>query len=151
MVPYILTESDQPDYLKKSISWKGKKKTYKMPKPSKSVFSGQIYVLVNGRTYSAGSTLARYLKEFSNATFIGEETGTRYEGFAAGSQQYITLPNSGLRIGIPRYHIFFPQSTKQQTSNRGLLPDYQVEYTIQDRINDMDVVMKTLNSLIETE
>lgn len=151
MVPYMSKGAIQDQFLKKTISWKGKEKTYKTPNPSKLAFGGNVYVLVNGKTFSAGSILARYLKEYAKATVIGEETGTRYEGFAAGSKQLIILTNSQLRIGIPRYHIFFPQSSKQSTSNRGLLPDFWIDYTLKDLIQNNDLHLDKVNSLIQTD
>jgi len=147
MVPYILKNTTDT-FLKRTISWEGKEKNYKMPKPSKLSFKGNIYVLVNGRTYSAGSTLARYLKEYGNAVVIGEETGTRYEGFAAGSKQYITLSNSQIKIGIPRYHILFPASKLQMTSNQGLIPDYVINFSVNDYLDDTDLHMNKAKALI---
>ena len=147
MVPYINKGKEDP-FLKKTISWKGKEKIYKLPKTSKLAFQGKVYVLVDGRTYSAGSTLARYLKEYANAVVIGEETGTRYEGFAAGSSQDIILISSQLRIGIPRYHILFPKSEMQTTSNRGLLPDKIITPSIEDLINGKDLQMNKARELI---
>ncbi len=148
IVPYIMKAPSSDPFLKKTISWEGKKKTYPLPKPSKEAFQGTIYVLVNGRTYSAGNTMARYLKEYGNAVVIGEETGTRYEGFAAGSKQYITLPHTNIKIGIPRYHITFPKSQKQTTANKGLLPLYEVQYTFEDLLQENDLHMKEVTSLL---
>ncbi len=149
LVPYVLKENQDARFLKKSVSWEGKEKTYKTPKPAKKVFNGEIYVLVDGLTFSSGGSLARYLKEFGNATIIGEETGARYEGFSAGSKEYITLPNSQLRIGIPRYWTFFPKSEKQKTANRGLLPDHEIQYTIEDLMSGTDLHMQKCRSLID--
>ncbi|HAD96313.1 MAG TPA: hypothetical protein DCG19_02845 [Cryomorphaceae bacterium] len=148
-VPYLLQEKSKDPFLKKTISWKGKSKKYKTPRPSRYAFKGKVYVLVNGRTYSAGSTLARYIKEYANAVVIGKETGTRYEGFAAGSKEYITLDNSGIRIGIPRYHILFPPARKQKTSNRGLLPDHQTYDSVQDVMQEKDVHIEKVRALID--
>ncbi len=139
MVPYILNPENTDSFFKKTTSWEGKQKTYKMPKASKYAFQGTIYVLVNGKTYSAGSSLARFLKEYADAIIIGEETGTRYEGFSAGSIQSVSLPNSKLRIGIPRYHIFYPASGKQNTRNRGVLPDYEIIYSFEDIVQEIDL------------
>lgn len=139
IVPYIMKQNSTDEYMKKTISWAGKEKVYKLPKPSKQVFKHNIYVLVNGKTYSAGSSLTRYLKEYGNATVIGTETGTRYDGFAAGSEHNIILPNSNITIGIPRYHILFPKSKIQQKFNRGLIPDYEINYTFQDYLENRDL------------
>ena len=151
MVPFIRKGNIHDPFLKKTISWSGKTKTYKLPKPSKLAFQGEIYVLVNGKTFSAGSTLARYLKEYGNAQAIGIETGTRYEGFAAGSNETVVLPNSKLPIGIPRYHIVFPESSKQKTNNRGLLPDHELEVNFDNFVNKKDPYLEKAISLINQE
>jgi len=149
MVPFIDDGSNHTRTLRQSLSWKGKLKTYKIRQVSKYRFEGKIYVLVNGSTYSAGSMLARYFKEYGHAILIGEESGTRYEGFSAGSTQYITLTHSQLKIGIPRYHIFFPESQKQATSNRGVLPLHTISYSIDDLIHNRDLYLEKANALIK--
>ncbi|MEM8507104.1 MAG: S41 family peptidase [Bacteroidota bacterium] len=151
MLPFILSSPSTDKYVKKTISWEGKEKLYKMPSPSKLAFKGSIYALVNGKTFSAGSSLARFLKEYGNATVIGTETGTRYEGFAAGSNQDINLPNTGLTVGIPRYHILYPESVKQKTTNRGLLPDYEIAHTFETYSKRIDLHIKKVTALISEE
>ncbi len=151
MVPYLIKQPSIYPYLKKTVSWDGGEKTFKMPGASKLAFTGTIYLLVNGRTYSAGSTLARYIREYGEAIVIGEETGTRYEGFAAGSSQYIFLPNTNVRIGIPRYKIAFPHSRKQTTINRGLVPQYRIEYSYEDLLYDRDLHLEKALELIGGE
>ncbi len=148
MVPFILKSSSIDEPLKTTISWEGKNRIYNIPNASKLAFKGSIYVLVNGKTFSAGSSLARFLKEYGNATVIGTETGTRYEGFAAGSTQDINLPNTKMNIGIPRYHILYPTSTQQKTINRGLLPDHEIEPTFETYSKGVDLHIKKVISLI---
>ncbi|WP_416866371.1 MAG: S41 family peptidase [Imperialibacter sp.] len=148
LIPFIMKEAGK-GLFKTTESWKGKKKDYSLPKIDKLAFKGNIYALVNGRTYSAGAEVARYLKEYGKAVVIGEETGTRHEGFAAGSTQSIVLPNSDIRIGIPRYHLGFPPSSSQKTSNRGLLPDHEVSYTIEDLMDEKGLEMEVALGLIK--
>jgi len=148
MVPFILKPSRESSYLKKTYSWEGKERVYKMPKASKLAFQGSIYVLVNGKTFSAGSSLARYLKEYGGAIVIGTETGTRYEGFAGGSTETITLPNSQIEIGIPRYLIAYPPSQLQNTRNQGLLPDHSIRYSFEDMAEGRDLHLEKARSLI---
>ena len=149
MVSFIRKPKIEIPFLKRTQSWEGRTRTYKVPRRSRFAFSGKIYVLVDGLTYSAANTLARYLFELANAEIIGEETGTRFEGFAAGSKQAVVLNNSKIRIGIPRYHIYFPESSKQKTVNRGLLPKHVVKYSISDYELGNDLHMKMALSLIK--
>lgn len=151
MVPFIMQRNNNDPFLKKTISWEGKERTYKLPKAHKSAFTGTIYVLVDGKTYSAGGSLARYLKEYGDAIVVGTETGTRYEGFAAGSSQDIYLPNSNIKIGIPRYLILFPESELQTTSNRGLLPDYPVTEVGPSSQSEEDPFLKQVEALIRNQ
>lgn len=147
ILPFILDE-DKKGICKKTLSWKGNEKVYKIPKKRKQAFDGSIYVIINGNTFSAASVLAHNLREYHDQTFIvGEESGTRYEGFAAGSSQMIYLPVSNLRINIPRYLISFPESKVQQTNNRGVIPDFPIEYTIEDLIEKRDKALVFVEKL----
>ena len=145
MLPYL---TDKKGVFKTSISWKGKEKKHKYPSTSKYAFQGKTYVLINGGTFSSASVLARFFKEYTNATLIGEEAGGRYEGFAGGSAEYIFLPNSKYRVTIPRYHAVFHDGERQTTNNRGALPDYEVIPSMDDLINERDMVMEKALELL---
>lgn len=147
MLPYIQQKASSK-YFKKSYSWKGRSKSYKTPSKSRFAFKGKIYVLINGRTFSAAASLARYLKEFGGATLIGEEAGSRYDGFSAGSQQIIYLPNSNFRIGIPRYRTEYAGPGGQAAKERGLIPDFAVDYSLEDLLKEADKEMALAKSLI---
>jgi len=148
-VPYLLKPGKDAIYLRQTIAWNGKRKTYKLPRRSKLAFEGTVYVLVNGLTYSNGHMLARFMKEYADAICIGEETGTRYAGFAAGSVQTVSLINSNLTIGIPRYHYVFPPAEKQTAYDRGLLPRHTVVPTIEALMQKRDLPMEKAKALIQ--
>ncbi|QNR24706.1 S41 family peptidase [Croceimicrobium hydrocarbonivorans] len=144
ILPYLIHGELNVDFLRKSISWKGKEKKYRFPKRDKNAFQGQIYVLIDGLSFSNGSVLARHLKEYSNAMIIGEESGSRYTGFAAGSQEQITLQNSGLQIGIPRYYLFYGLNLNQENSNQGVIPHIPVRYRLEDRLMEKDLAREVV-------
>jgi C-terminal processing protease CtpA/Prc len=149
IVPFIRKPNTSTPFLKKTIGWNGKTRTYRLPKASKLAFQGSIYVLVNGKTFSAGGSIARYLKEYGHATIIGTETGTRYEGFAAGSAEHIILPHSKINIGIPRFLILFPTSKQQATSNRGIIPDHKIEPSFEVYTKGTDLHLQKVQTLIK--
>lgn len=151
IVPFILKSPKKYPFLIRSTSWRGKVKTQKVPKADKLAFQGKIYVLVDGLTYSAGATLARYLREFGEATIVGEETGTRYEGFVAGSARYVTLTHSRIRIGIPIYHKEFPKSDLQETQNRGLIPDREITLGLDDLLEGRDRILRYVTDQISKQ
>ncbi len=146
IVPFIIQDAED-DYLKKSISWKGRTSTFKFPKKDKLAFAGQIYVLVDGLTFSTASSLARFLKEYGKAIVVGEEAGGRYEGFVGGSSEVITLPNAAIPVYIPRYHTLFPPSNKQTTEHRGLIPDMIITNSITDLKEARDRVLEHVVAL----
>ncbi len=150
ILPFVLKEQGA-EFLKRTISWEGQTKTYSIPRRRKDAFTGQIYVLVNGATFSSASELARYLKEYAGAIVIGEETGSRYEGFAAGSYQTINLPESGIEVDIPRYHILFAPATQQTTANRGVLPQVVVQPNLDDLKTGRDVILEAAIQLVQEE
>lgn len=65
-------------------------------------FNGEVYVLINGGSFSATTLLAANLKSSGRAVFVGEETGGAYNGCVAGSLPVYTTPNSKLpfRMGV---------------------------------------------------
>lgn len=149
LLPYLMKQK-YSGLLQRDKSWKGRTTQKKFPNPKQLAFDGQIYVLTNWRTFSNGSIVTIYAKEFGDAIVIGQEPGSRYEGFAAGSTQYVTLPNTKIRVGIPRYLL---QSTypiqKTSLKNRGVVPDYPIKYQIQDYIDQKDRAMDQVKALIE--
>ncbi|MFY0689924.1 MAG: hypothetical protein JXQ90_22325 [Cyclobacteriaceae bacterium] len=149
IVPFINRNEILTGNLLTSTAWDGKTRQVKIPKSAKQVYHNAIYLLVNGRTYGAAGVMARYLKEFGDAIVIGEETGSRYEGFVGEPTKYINLPYSKITIGIPGYLQTFPQSEKQPTTNRGLIPDHEIHLTINDVINDQDPQMEFVKTLIK--
>ncbi len=146
LVPFIMQTDGGHSYLRQSISWEGKEKVFKLPKKHKNSFQGNVIGIVNAGTFSSASSVARFLKEYANATFVGQEAATRYEGFSAGSKQYVDVLHSDVSIGIPRYHSIFPESDKQTTSNRGLIPDYIIKYEFNDLVNETDLEMEFILS-----
>ncbi|MEM9050767.1 MAG: S41 family peptidase [Bacteroidota bacterium] len=141
MVPFIRKENIEIELLSEATSWKGKRIKRKARSRSSLAFNGEIIALVNGLSYSNGSVLARYLREYGDAKIIGEESGTRYEGFVAGSQEMVTLPHSGLEIGIPRYANSYQASPKQNTVNRGLIPDVEIPLTLEMILSEEDEIL----------
>lgn len=150
LLPYLL-KKPYKETLIKNVSWKGKTTKNRIPKPKKLAFEGQLYILTNWRTFSSGSMVTVYAKEFADAIVVGQEPGSRYEGFAAGSTQYVTLPHTKIKVGIPRYlkQLLYPVQKKTE-KNRGVIPDYTVRYTIDDYINSTDRTMKKVQELIDT-
>jgi C-terminal processing protease CtpA/Prc len=108
----------------------------KSPPPNPIQFSGSVYVLINGGTFSAASLLSSNLQGAHRAVFVGEETGGAYNGTVAGSFAFYQLPASKLKIlfGLALIQPHY----KSDIEGRGIFPDIEITPTIDDRVNGID-------------
>ena len=115
--------------------YKLKQEEIKVWKPQESIFNGKIFVIVNGNVASAASTLSAILKDKTNATIVGEETGGGNDAHNADIMAFI-LPNSKMEINIPLRRYFQPVIKKWE--GRGVIPSKIIPFTVQDLINNRD-------------
>ncbi len=109
-------------------------------------FKGNIYILQNGFTFSAGALFVAQLKGQSNVTVIGEESGGGNEGTSAIYLPEIILPNSKLRITLPFFRIHTNRSAPIQ--GKGVLPDIEVLPTSAGLRNGIDPVIQKVKEII---
>jgi C-terminal processing protease CtpA/Prc len=114
-------------YSNSSAKWK---------KPNKNRFTGTIYVLANGGSFSASCILLSNLQGSNRAFVVGEETGGAYNGTVAGRMLTKTLPASKLRLTVGMQ--FIQPYHKSGIEGRGIFPDKEIVPTIENRINHQD-------------
>lgn len=148
ILPYLMKES-RKGVVYRDLSWKGKWDDNHFPRRSRWAFEGSLYVLTDAETFSNGSVVAAYAVEYGAALVIGEETASRYEGFAAGSRQSIILPHTRIPVSIPRYlYVNSNDLSGQLTRNRGVLPDYPTAYSWEDLLQGRDRHWELVEALI---
>ncbi|MBL0336836.1 MAG: hypothetical protein IPP73_16385 [Chitinophagaceae bacterium] len=106
--------------------------------PKENPFSGKLYVLVNGGSFSNSGIVASCLRVNQRAVFIGTETGGNpnvLTGFPKGFE----LPNTKIKVEIPSKQ--FVMTSVSGNDGRGLVPDYIVEEDVPSYINKMDMVL----------
>ncbi|WP_276481429.1 S41 family peptidase [Paraflavitalea pollutisoli] len=113
--------------------------------PTPNRFTGQLFVLINGGSFSNTAIVCSYLQQINRAVFIGEETGgnpVEISGNATG----IVLPHTQLQayISTTNYRI-----TDQRQQGQGLSPTYPVAATIKQLINGEDAVMQAALKLAQ--
>ncbi len=108
----------------------------KVRKPDLLNFKGDIYVLINGNSYSASSILSTNLHATKRAIFVGEETGGAYNGTVAGLFKHVELPNSKVKVVFGLVQIEAPYKT--EPDGYGIKPDVKITPTIEDRLNNID-------------
>lgn len=116
--------------------------------PNKKGFKGKTYILIGGKTFSAGSSFALFCKN-QGISLIGEETGGGYYTQTGGYPIIYTLPNSKIKVLISFVKI--SRYTKDETVKKGsgILPDIEIPLTIQDLIDgkdsQLDYIIKLIN------
>lgn len=115
-------------------------------KPRKNNYTKKLIVLINGGSFSASCLVATYLKDKNRATFIGEETAGTIEGCNAGITPYYTLPNTKLKIRIPAFRI--NHNVCKINTGHGIIPDYVLEYTINDIFAKRDLELQKVKQLL---
>jgi hypothetical protein len=110
--------------------------------PSKPTFAGKVYILINGNSFSTTSEFLSHAHARKRATFIGEESGGGYYGNTSGPGGLITLPNTKLQAYVPLMGYYMAVRDNQSASH-GVVPEYQIKYTIDDLVAEKDKELAT--------
>ena len=114
----------------------------------KKAYKGNVFVLVNGKSFSMSCIEASYFKYKVNAKIIGTETGGNVLGSKAAVSGKLILPNTRVRIVVPLYHIYHQINTTN--NGYGVIPDFETSYTIDDALKGTDVDLQKVLELIKT-
>jgi C-terminal processing protease CtpA/Prc len=112
----------------------------------KDFFTGQVYVIISGPTFSASTLFAHTMKGQSNVILLGEETGGGAYGNNGLMIPNITLPNTSMRVRIPLFRLV--QYQHGPKDGRGITPDIYVPPSRLAVLQSQDAKMKKLISLI---
>lgn len=115
---------------------------------TKNHFTGNVYLLQGGNTFSAATMFIAALKGQENVTIIGEESGGGYYGNSAMHIPTITLPNSKICIGLPMYRLVMD---KNRPKGRGIIPDLTITPSLPAIRAGIDLKMKAVTELIQAK
>ncbi|MFV0541255.1 MAG: S41 family peptidase [Aestuariibaculum sp.] len=110
-------------------------------------YKGNLYVLINGNSFSASSLLSTHLKATDRAVFVGEETGGAYNGCVAGIYKIYKTPHTKLNIRMGLMQIEAPY--KQSPDGHGIYPDIEVLPTLNDMLSNSDAELNSVLKHIE--
>jgi hypothetical protein len=122
--------------------------------PSKPTFTGKVYILINGGSFSTTSEFLSQAHYHKRAVFIGEESGGGYYGNSSGITPLVTLPNTkiGLRVPLVTYYMAV---SGYKAASHGVIPDYPLSHTIDDfiaaRDKDMDLALQLARKATTTK
>lgn len=106
--------------------------------PSAQGFSGKVFVITDGLSFSTTSEFLSHMHYRRRATFIGEEAGGGYYGNTSGFLPVVTLPNTKVRVRVPLITYFLAVKGSEDGAARGVMPDYPVAYTITELLAGRD-------------
>ena len=117
-----------------------------MLQPKTPFFGGKVIVLENGGSFSTTCEFLAKMKAGKNATLVGEECGGGFSGNTSGPGPLLVLPNSKLQLQI---HLlgYYMAVGHEQDPRRGVLPDVDVRYKIDDILTGRDLEMKVAEKL----
>ena len=109
-------------------------------------FSGNIYLIQGGYSFSATTMFIGHLKGQKNVQTIGEETGGGYYGNSAMHIPTIILPHSQIQVSLPMYKLVID---KTREKGRGILPDLYISPSSQAIKKGIDPKMIKIKSLLQ--
>lgn len=108
-------------------------------------FSGKLYVLMDGRCFSTNGHFCSLLKYHQCGTLIGTESGAGYCCNAGRNGQEV-LDNTKIQLYFARSS--FCAAVEEADKSKPIQPDYPINPTYSDFLEDRDVFMEKAFELI---
>ncbi len=116
--------------------------------PAGIPFTGPVYILTDGRNYSASTDFTSIASQLANVVIVGEETGGEYRSYISGAMFGLKLPNSKIGVIVPTWKSVLAIEENEANRGRGVMPDYPVSLSLNDFIAGTDVTKAFAFALI---
>ena len=103
-------------------------------KPAAIPFTGTVYILTDGRNYSASTDFTSIASQLDNVFIVGEETGGEYRSYISGAMFGLVLPNSEIGVKVATWKSILAIDENPSNHGRGVMPDYPVSVSMEDFI-----------------
>ncbi|HKG04861.1 MAG TPA: S41 family peptidase, partial [Pedobacter sp.] len=138
---YVLSDKDRREILMaKNGSTLIKRFPPESPKANALLFTGNIYLLIGKKTYSAAAILAATFKHYNLGTLIGEETG-QPTTFTANTVEII-LPETKLVCSVSTSKLYMIGTGND---GKGVIPD--LEYNSQVNLNTDELLEYVIHKI----
>jgi hypothetical protein len=114
--------------------------------PKENNFTGKLFVLINGGSFSNTAIVSACLERDRHTTFIGEETGGNIS-MVYGEPAQVVLPHTRIQAYIST--TAFPIS--RHRSDHGIIPQYLVQPSLTDLLTEKDTAKTLALKLITAE
>ena len=101
-------------------------------------FTGTVYILTDGRNYSASTDFTSIASQLDNVFIVGEETGGEYRSYISGAMFGLVLPNSKIGVKVATWKSILAIDENPSNHGRGVMPDYPVSVSMEDFIRGTD-------------
>ncbi len=119
----------------------------KLYKPKRKYhYDGNVYVLINGPSFSATSLFSNAVKGQDNILLVGEETGGGWHGNSGIMIPDIKLPNTKTTVRLPLYRLV--QYNHVPKNGTGVLPDWYIGTSYDALLKGYDYKMKLVRERI---
>jgi hypothetical protein len=123
-------------------------KGLKTQKPHKNAFQGNVYLLLDGQSFSVTTEFASRFKSDQRGVIIGNETAGGYAMNTSGFFSIVNLPHSKIDLGIPLLGFHMGGLYESNPKDRGVLPDHAIEIHVENIQNGTDPVKEFTLGLI---
>ncbi|MCH2229203.1 MAG: S41 family peptidase [Crocinitomicaceae bacterium] len=117
--------------------------------PFKDNYKRNLFLLVNGGSFSCSGIVSQVLKKTNRSVIIGTETGGSAYTVVGVPNKDIILPNSQIQITIPLRE-FILQGYEKKIKG-GVIPDIIIEPDISDILSDQDTEYNYALKLIKSK
>jgi hypothetical protein len=109
--------------------------------PAAIPYSGAVWILTNGNTFSAAAEFCAVAYSNHRATFIGGETGGAYEGNHSGQLVQVELPSSKVIVWIPTIK-YVMDVIPAKYPGHGIIPHLEVQPSAEEYLHHEDRILK---------
>jgi len=115
----------------------------------KNHYNGDLYVLINGQTFSASGLFCNAVKGQPGITIVGEEAGGGWYGNSGIMIPDITLPNTHVRVRLPLFRLV--QYNHPPKDGRGVMPDIYIGTSYDALIKGYDKKLQVVMEMIKAK
>ncbi|HLP45655.1 MAG TPA: S41 family peptidase [Candidatus Deferrimicrobium sp.] len=108
-------------------------------------FNGNVYFLINGACVSSAGHFCSLAQYHKLGLFIGEETGGSF--YCNDNHINTTLPHSKIKLQVAR--TTWATAVSGFEKGKGIMPDYSITQSLDDRIHNIDRELIYVLQLIE--
>jgi C-terminal processing protease CtpA/Prc len=112
-------------------------------------FGGNLYVLINGSTFSASTLFCNDIKGQPGVTLLGEQAGGGWHGNDGIMIPDITLPNTHLRVRLPLFRLV--QYNHVPKNGLGVMPDIYIGTNYEALVKGFDKKMQVVMAMIKAK